>query len=365
MVWSVVVAKLPSIGFNYSTDQLFWLAALPGVSGATLRIFYSFMVPIFGGRLWTTLITWSLMIPALGIGMAVHEDVPYTPAWQETITGVPKERVIAVARQFARNAEKTEGRSTIILGAGLNHWYHMDMNYRGIINLVVMCGCVGKPGGGWAHYVGQEKLRPQTGWLPLAFALDWGRPPRHMNSTSYWYAHTCQWKYERLSVQEILSRLANPNEWKGSLIDFNVRAERMGWLPSSPQLNRNPLEVSRAAVRAGQDVPAYVSQQLKEGKLALACEDPDNPGSWPRNLFVWRSNLLGASGKGHEYFLKHLLGADNGVLNTELGQDAERSSEVVWRESPVAGKLDLMVTIDFRMNTTGLFSDIVLPTATW
>ena len=59
MVWSVVVAKLPSIGFAYSTDQLFWLAALPGLSGATLRIFYSFMVPVFGGRLWTTLTTWS------------------------------------------------------------------------------------------------------------------------------------------------------------------------------------------------------------------------------------------------------------------------------------------------------------------
>ena len=55
MVWSVVVAKLPAIGFTYTTDQLFWLAALPGLSGATLRIFYSFMVPIFGGRLWTTL----------------------------------------------------------------------------------------------------------------------------------------------------------------------------------------------------------------------------------------------------------------------------------------------------------------------
>ena len=55
MVWSVVVAKLPAIGFAYTTDQLFWLAALPGLSGATLRIFYSFMVPIFGGRLWTTL----------------------------------------------------------------------------------------------------------------------------------------------------------------------------------------------------------------------------------------------------------------------------------------------------------------------
>jgi NNP family nitrate/nitrite transporter-like MFS transporter len=79
MVWSVVVAKLPSIGFKYSTDQLFWLAALPGLSGATLRIFYSFMVPIFGGRLWTTLTTWSLLIPALGIGMAVQN--PATPYW--------------------------------------------------------------------------------------------------------------------------------------------------------------------------------------------------------------------------------------------------------------------------------------------
>jgi MFS transporter, NNP family, nitrate/nitrite transporter len=76
-VWSVVVAKLPSIGFDFSTDQLFWLAALPGISGAVLRIFYSFMVPIFGGRLWTTVATWSLMIPAVGIGYAVQN--PNTP----------------------------------------------------------------------------------------------------------------------------------------------------------------------------------------------------------------------------------------------------------------------------------------------
>jgi NNP family nitrate/nitrite transporter-like MFS transporter len=79
MVWSVVVAKLPQVGFAFTTDQLFWLAALPGLSGATLRIFYSFMPPIFGGRLWTTLSTWSLMIPALGIGFAVQN--PATPYW--------------------------------------------------------------------------------------------------------------------------------------------------------------------------------------------------------------------------------------------------------------------------------------------
>jgi NNP family nitrate/nitrite transporter-like MFS transporter len=79
LVWSVVVAKLPLIGFGYSTNELFWLAALPGLSGATLRIFYSFMIPIFGGRLWTTLSTASLLIPAVGIGYAVQD--PTTPYW--------------------------------------------------------------------------------------------------------------------------------------------------------------------------------------------------------------------------------------------------------------------------------------------
>ncbi len=79
MVWSVVVARLPSVGFAFSNDQLFWLAALPGLSGATLRIFYSFMPAIFGGRLWTTLATWSLLIPALGMGYAVQS--PGTPYW--------------------------------------------------------------------------------------------------------------------------------------------------------------------------------------------------------------------------------------------------------------------------------------------
>ncbi len=126
------------------------------------------------------------------------DDTPYTPAWQERITGTPRAQVITVARQFAENAHKTHGKSMVIIGAAMNHWYHSDMNYRGIINMLMMCGCIGKSGGGWAHYVGQEKLRPQTGWTALAFALDWIRPPRQMNSTSFFYAHTDQWRYEKL-----------------------------------------------------------------------------------------------------------------------------------------------------------------------
>jgi Molybdopterin oxidoreductase. len=90
------------------------------------------------------------------VASSYDEDVPYTPAWQEKITGVSRKNVIAVAREFATNAEKTKGRSMVILGAGINHWYHMDMNYRGIMNMLMLCGCVGQSGGGWAHYVGQE-----------------------------------------------------------------------------------------------------------------------------------------------------------------------------------------------------------------
>jgi len=294
------------------------------------------------------------------------EELPYTPAWAEKITGVPKDHIITTAREFASNAEKTNGRSMVILGAGLNHWYHMDMNYRGIINLLVMCGCVGQSGGGWSHYVGQEKLRPQTGWTALAFALDWARPPRHMNSTSFFYAHTDQWRYETLKVDEIISPTAPEGDWNASLIDYNIRAERMGWLPSAPQLQTNSLQVAKDAEASGKDAKDYVAQELKSGSLKLSCEDPDNEANWPRNLFVWRSNLLGSSGKGHEYFLRHLLGTEHGVLGKDLGEEGrQRAKEAVWHDNAPEGKLDLLVTLDFRMSTTAVYSDIVLPTATW
>lgn len=79
MVFSAVAVNLNRVGFSFSTDQLFWLAALPALSGATLRIFYSFMVPIFGGRRWTAISTASLLVPALWLGFAVQD--PGTPYW--------------------------------------------------------------------------------------------------------------------------------------------------------------------------------------------------------------------------------------------------------------------------------------------
>ncbi|MFP5397615.1 MAG: nitrate reductase subunit alpha, partial [Gammaproteobacteria bacterium] len=299
------------------------------------------------------------------VATSYDDDLPYTPAWQEAITGVPRAQAIAVARQFADNADKTHGKSMVIIGAAMNHWYHSDMNYRGVINMLMLCGCVGQSGGGWAHYVGQEKLRPQTGWTALAFALDWIRPPRQQNSTSFFYAHTDQWRYEKVGMDEVLSPLADRAAWRGSMIDYNVRAERMGWLPSAPQLQTNPLQLVRDAQARGLDPKDHVVQSLKDGSLRMSCEDPDHPANWPRNLFVWRSNLLGSSGKGHEYFLKHLLGTSNGVQGKDLGRDGEHPLEVEWHDQAPEGKLDLLVTLDFRMSTTCLYSDIVLPTATW
>ncbi len=298
-----------------------------------------------------------------------YEDdkMAYTPAWAEQITGVKRADIIRTGREFADNAAKTRGKSMVILGAAINHWYHNDMNYRAIMNLLHMCGCVGQSGGGWAHYVGQEKLRPQAGWAPIAFGLDWHRPARQMNGTTFFYFHTDQWRYERVKADELLAETAK-GKYKGySLADYNVVSQRLGWLPSAPHFNRNPLDICDDAAKAGATdeagVSKYLVDKLKNGEVAFASEDIDNPTNFPRNLFVWRANLLGCSAKGHEYFLKHLLGAQNGVMNE--GIDGKDTKEIKWVENGPIAKLDLLVDINFRLNTTGAYSDIVLPTATW
>ncbi len=290
------------------------------------------------------------------------DDKPYTPKWQEKHTGVPAERVIQVAREFGQNAHDTKGRSMVIVGAGINHWYYLDMNYRGIINMLMMCGTIGKSGGGWCHYVGQEKLRPQSGWTPLTFGLDWHRPARQMAGTSFFYNHTGQYRHETVSADELLSPDASDDMRRLTMIDYNAKAERMGWTPSAPQLETNPLDVADAAEAAGMAPADYVVKSLKEGSLNMSCDDPENPKNWPRNMFIWRSNILGSSGKGHEYFLKYLLGTQNGLMSDEA--DCLKPAEVKQRPG-VEGKLDLFTLLDFRMNTTCLYADVIFPTATW
>jgi MFS transporter, NNP family, nitrate/nitrite transporter len=175
MVWSVVVVRLPEIGFRYTTDQLFWLAALPGLSGATLRIFYSFMVPIFGGRLWTALSTASLLVPALGMGFAV----------QDPGTGYSTMLVLALlcglgGGNFASSMAnisfffpKEQKGTALGLNAGLGNLGVSAMQF--VVPLVVTTGIFGALGG-----APQPVLKPGGGhlwmqnaafvWVPFVLA---------------------------------------------------------------------------------------------------------------------------------------------------------------------------------------------------
>jgi len=329
------------------------------------------------GRLVTTV--FDLMLAQYGVGRdglpgvwpSGYDDatVPYTPAWQAEITSVPAEACIRTAREFAQNSEESKGRTMIIIGAGICHWFHADVTYRAIIALLMMTGCIGRNGGGWAHYVGQEKCRPMTGWFNMANALDWSRPPRTMIGTAYWYMHTDQWRTDGFSADRIKSPLSTGSLDGTHTADAIALSHRLGWMPFYPQFDRNPLELAdeaEAAVARGEYATpqAYVAAQLKSGELKSAVEDIDAPENWPRTMILWRSNLFGSSAKGNEYFLKHLLGTHNNVM--ENGHGADQRPEVVrWHDDAPEGKLDLLITADFRMTSSTLLSDIVLPAATW
>lgn len=331
-------------------------------------------VPVrrIGGRLVTTV--FDLLLAQYGVGRdglpgtwaTSYDDAsaPYTPAWQEQITGVPAAAAARIGREFASNAEESEGRSMIIMGAGTNHWFHSDTIYRSFLTLINLTGCQGVNGGGWAHYVGQEKVRPITGYTQIANALDWNRPPRNMIQTAYWYLHADQFRYDQFGA-DTLSATTGVGQLSGkSTADVIAQSARMGWMPSYPTFNRNPLDLTDEAASAGRSTADHVVDQLKSGGLSFAGEDPDAAENHPRLLSIWRANLLGSSSKGNEYFLKHLLGTDSS-LRAEETDEAVRPRDVVWRETAPEGKLDLLLTLDFRQTSTTLFSDVVLPAATW
>ena len=345
----------------------------PGGTAATIRR----GVPVrrVGDHLVTTV--YDLMLAQYGVGRAGlpgqwptgYDDAssPGTPAWQEEFTGVPAAKAERIGREFAANAEESRGRSMIIMGAGTNHWFHSDTIYRAFLTLTTLTGCQGVNGGGWAHYVGQEKVRPVTGQQHYANGLDWARPPRTMIQTAYWYLHTDQFRYDAFGADTLASATADPersNLTGKTTADVIAQSARMGWMPSYPTFDRNPLLLTQDAEAAGLPLGEYIPRELKAGTLRFAAEDPDAPENFPRVLTIWRANLLGSSAKGNEYFLKHLLGADSNLRATE-SEPHERPRDVVWHDEAPTGKLDMLLSLDFRMTSTTIYSDVVLPAATW
>ncbi|MDP6420380.1 MAG: nitrate reductase subunit alpha [SAR202 cluster bacterium] len=315
-----------------------------------------------------------LLMAQFGVGRGLpgeyptsYDDVgPYTPAWQENLTGIGRDTITRFAREFAGNAEATNGKSMVIVGASINHWYNNNLSYRAPITALILGGCCGVNGGGMNHYVGQEKLTLVAPWTSLAFALDWVKPPRRQQSPTWHYVNSDQWRYEG----DFTDYAAVPPDakWaKGHAMDLEAKSVRLGWMPYYPQFNRSSLDLVTDAEAAGasdnQEVVQKVVEQLKNKETRFAVDDPDAPENWPRIWMIWRGNAIQSSAKGSEFFLRHYLGTHDNVTAEERA--AGKVKTVEFREPAPRGKMDLVVDINFRMDTSALYSDIVLPTAFW
>jgi NNP family nitrate/nitrite transporter-like MFS transporter len=174
MVWSIVVVRLPAVGFPYTTDQLFWLAALPGLSGATLRIFYAFMVPIFGGRRWTVVSTASLLVPAIGIGWAVQDPTtPYgTMLALSLLSGLGGANFASSMANISFFFPKERKGTALGLNAGLGNLGVSVMQF--VVPLVVTSAVFGGLGGGpqVVQKTGESVWLQNAGfvWVPFVLA---------------------------------------------------------------------------------------------------------------------------------------------------------------------------------------------------
>lgn len=289
----------------------------------------------------------------------------YTPAWQEIFTGVGRDTVIKFAHEWADTAEITNGKCMVIVGAAINHWFHGNLMYRAAIMAQMLTGCNGVNGGGMNHYVGQEKLAPVDSWGTIMAAKDWIPANRLQQAPIWHYINSDQWRYDNNQVE--YNHVPEDSKYgKMHSADWTVMSVRNGWMPFFPQYNKSNHDLINDALAAGaqneEEIKKYIVEKLKSKELMHSVADPDNEINFPRNWFIWRGNALMSSAKGHEYMLDHYLGTHHNKIADEVAQGLV--SDIVWREAP-KGKMDLIVDINFRMDTSALYSDIVLATASW
>ena len=322
----------------------------------------------------TVATVFDLMMAQFGVSRGLSGDypksydseLPFTPKWQEKHTGIDSQTLIDLAREWGTNGEKSGGRNMIIIGAGVNHWYHNDLIYRAAITALVLTGSVGRNGAGLAHYVGQEKVAPLAPWNAIANGNDWVKPSRLQNSPSFWYMHSDQWRYDRNFVDYFKPETGERMPMHAA--DFNAKAVRLGWLPFAPHFNDSTLKLMEKAKADGcesdAEIRAWLVERLKTGTTRFAIEDPDGAGNSPKVWFIWRGNAISSSAKGHEFFLKHVIGAPNSSCTAKEAAKGQ-VKDIVWHDKAPQAKMDLVVDLNFRMDTSTMYSDIVLPAATW
>ena len=324
-----------------------------------------------GTELVTTV--YDLTMAQYGVGRGLDGDYPsdytdaeaaYTPAWQEVFTGVDADTVVQFAREWANTANLTNGKCMIIIGAGINHWYHANLMYRAGAMALMLSGCVGKNGGGLNHYVGQEKLAPMDSWSSIAFAKDWQKAARLQQAPLWHYINTSQYRYD--GQYSRYNTVPSNDLTSQHTADSIFKSVRNGWMPFYPQFKQNTLDLCDQVVSEGatddQAVTQAVLEKLKSREVEYSVSDPEAPENHPRVWYIWRGNAIVGSMKGHEYALKHYLG----TLSNGIAEDSEEhTSEVNWQDIAPVGKMDLVVDLNFRMDSSALYSDIVLPAASW
>jgi len=317
---------------------------------------------------------YDLMMAQHGVSRGLDGDYPadykdtnsaYTPAWQEIYTGISSGTVIQFTREWYKTAKATNGKCSVIIGAGINHWYHSNLIYRSATMSLILTGCIGVNGGGMNHYVGQEKLAPFDSWGTIMSGKDWKIPARFQQAPIWHYIHSDQWRYD--GNQADYNAVPKNGFSSQHSADLIAKSVRNGWMPFFPQYNKNSFDIAAEAKKAGatgtKGIQDYIIDKLKTGELKYSVHQPDNEENFPRVWYIWRGNALLSSAKGHEYFLKHYLGTHHNDIADEVAKEFVK--EIEWKENAPEGKLDLVVDLNFRMDTSALYSDIVLPAASW
>ncbi|MCK4442381.1 MAG: nitrate reductase subunit alpha, partial [Sulfurovaceae bacterium] len=313
--------------------------------------------------------TFDVLMAQYGVPRGLEGDYPtdytdkssaYTPAWQEIFTGIDSETIISIAREWGHTGEITEGKNMVIVGAGVNHWYHCNLMYRAATMALIFTGSIGRNGGGMNHYVGQEKLAPVDSWSNIALAKDWNHTARAQQTPIWHYMNTDQYRYDGLHSK--YNAVPDNELTRNHMADDIYKSVRMGHMPFYPQFNENPLELAKkSGVDDNNGIEKNVLESLKDRTLKYAIGDIDAEENFPRVWYMWRGNAIGGSMKGQEYALKHYLGTHDNII----AQDQDATKEIKWYEHAPVGKMDLVVDLNFRMDTSALYSDIVLPSASW
>ncbi|NQU34304.1 MAG: nitrate reductase subunit alpha [Bacteroidetes bacterium] len=322
----------------------------------------------------TVTTVYDLIMAQYGVDRGLGGDYPttyddkeaaYTPSWQEIFTGIGPKTVLQFSREWARTAETTHGKCSIIIGAGINHWYHNNLIYRAGTMALMLTGCIGVNGGGMNHYVGQEKLAPTDSWATIMAGKDWQNGVRLQQAPIWHYINSNQWRYD--GNQADYNTVPKNELSSMHSADMTVKAVKNGWMPFYPQYNKSNLDIVTDAEKAGaktdDEIKDYVVDQLKKKELEYSVVEPDEEINFPRVWYIWRGNAIAGSAKGHEFFLKHYLGTHNNSIADEVADQFVK--DIKFRSENPEGKMDLIVNLNFRMDTSALYSDIVLPAASW